>query len=170
MGCVSIRTFRAVFVVDVEDPDGALVAHTLFGETHDLLVVLAERHTLHGGGELPCVEALARADLPKAHRVVRGARDEELRGACASYAFIGGPPKERITRMRMRMPGLKKDRREARTVDIDRPNGPLMPIIIRSEPLAIAREPSIDEFVLRAREQEVALAVKLNLRERALVS
>ena len=72
------RTSRAVFAVDPEDPDGTLKPHALLREEDDPLIILAERHSPHGGGELPYEETLARPDLPEAHRIVRCARQEEL--------------------------------------------------------------------------------------------
>jgi hypothetical protein len=49
-----------VVAVDVEDPDGTLVAHALLGDTDDLLIVIRKRDTLDGRWELPYEEALAR--------------------------------------------------------------------------------------------------------------
>ena len=47
---------------DVEYPDHALVTHALLGDADDLLIVLAERDPLHGGGKLPPVQAFARLE------------------------------------------------------------------------------------------------------------
>ena len=48
-----------VVAVDVEDPDGTLVAHALLGDTNDLLVVVRKRDALDCRRELPYEEALA---------------------------------------------------------------------------------------------------------------
>jgi hypothetical protein len=75
---ISLRTFCVVVVVvDVEDADGALVAHALLGDAHDLLVVIGKGYTLDGRRELPHEEALARLHRPEPHLVVCRARDEE---------------------------------------------------------------------------------------------
>ena len=74
------RTLSAVVVAaDVEDPDGALVAHPLLGDAHHLLVVVREGDPLDGRRELPHEEALARLYGPQPHLVIRRARDEETR-------------------------------------------------------------------------------------------
>lgn len=58
--------------VDVDDDDVGEVTHTLLGDTKQLGSVLAELDALHGSGELPGLEVLARLDIPKAHGVVGG--------------------------------------------------------------------------------------------------
>jgi hypothetical protein len=74
------RTLGAVVVAaDGKDADGALVAHALLGDAHDLLVVVGKGDALDGRRELPHEEALARLHGPEPHLVVRRARDEEAR-------------------------------------------------------------------------------------------
>jgi len=65
--------------VDVEYPYGALVAHALLGDAHDLLVVVGKGDALHRRREFPHEEALARLHGPESHFVVRGSRNEEAR-------------------------------------------------------------------------------------------
>ena len=78
-----VRTLCTVAVaVDIEDPDGALVAHPLLGDAYHLLVVVREGDPLDGRRELPHEEALARLDGPQPHLVVRRAGDEETRLRC----------------------------------------------------------------------------------------
>ena len=85
------RTVRAVaLAVDIEDADGTLVAHALLGDADDLVVVLAERDALHGGGELPAIEALAGLHRPEAHGVVGGARDQKAGLSCIRAAQAAG--------------------------------------------------------------------------------
>lgn len=65
---------------DVEDDDGAQVAHALLGDAQQLAAVLAELDALDGGREVPGLEAPARLDLPQPDRVVgAAARDERRR-------------------------------------------------------------------------------------------
>lgn len=74
-----LRTLCAVAVaVDVEDADGALVAHALLGDADHLRVVVGKGYALDGSRELPHEEALSRLHGPEAHLVVRRARDEEV--------------------------------------------------------------------------------------------
>jgi len=73
-----LRTLCAIVVaVDIENADGALVAHALLGDAHDLLVVVGKVYTLDGRRELPHEEALARLHGPEPHFVVCRTRDEE---------------------------------------------------------------------------------------------
>ena len=51
-----------------------------------------------------------------------------------------------------------------RTVDVDRPYGAVVPIV-RAETLAVMREPDIDDVVLGAGEEEIALLIELDLRQ-----
>ena len=51
-----------------------------------------------------------------------------------------------------------------RTVDVDRPYGPVVPIV-RAKTLAVMREPYIDDVVLGAGEEEIALLIELDLRQ-----
>ena len=56
-----MRTLCTVVVaVDVEDPNGTLVAHALLRNTHHLFVVVRKGNPLDGSRELPHEEALAR--------------------------------------------------------------------------------------------------------------
>ena len=72
------RTLCTVAVaVDVEDPDGTLVAHPLLGDAHYLLVVVREGDPLDGRRELPHEEALARLYGPQPHLIVRRTGDKE---------------------------------------------------------------------------------------------
>jgi len=57
---------------DVEDDDGAEMAHALLRDAEELGAVLVELDALHGGGELPRLEALARLDVPELDGVVGG--------------------------------------------------------------------------------------------------
>jgi hypothetical protein len=71
-----LRTLRAIaFTVDIEYADGALVAHALLGDAHDLLVVVRKRDALYGRRELPHEETLARLHGPESHLVVGRTRD-----------------------------------------------------------------------------------------------
>lgn len=58
---------------------------------------------------------------------------------------------------------------ERRTVDIDRPDRPVMPIVC-PQPLSVVRVPDVDDAIFRACEEEVAFAVELDLGERTLVA
>ena len=62
--------------LDVEDDDGAQVPHALLGHAQQLGAVLVELDALDGRRELPCLEALARLDVPEADCVVGRARGE----------------------------------------------------------------------------------------------
>jgi hypothetical protein len=68
--------------VDVEYAYGALVAHGLLGDAHDLLVVVREGDALHGCRELPREEALACPYGPEPRFVVRGSGNEEAQLCC----------------------------------------------------------------------------------------
>lgn len=63
-------------MVYFKNADGALVAHALFGDTHDLFVIVAECDPLHSSRELPYVQAFAIGNIPKAECVVCRARYE----------------------------------------------------------------------------------------------
>ena len=58
---------------------------------------------------------------------------------------------------------------EERTIHIKRPHGALMPVV-RAQSFPIIREPDVDDMVLGAGEEEIALLVELDLRERTLVA
>jgi hypothetical protein len=125
--------------VDVEYAYGALVAHALLGNAHDLLVVVREGDALHGRRELPHEETLARLHGPEPHLVVRGSGNEEARLCCvcemtASWGRSGCGG------------GGRQGKDRSRTIDIYRPNGPVV-AIVRSETLAIVREPDVDDVV-----------------------
>ena len=131
------RTNGAVAVaVDVEYAYSALVAHALLGNAHDLLVIVGEGDALHRRWELPHEEALARLHGPEPHLVIRGSGNEEARLCCIARRRPFG---ERLELWRRGM-----DR--SRTIDINRPNSPIVSIV-RSETLAIVREPNIDDVV-----------------------
>lgn len=66
--------------VDVEDDDGAEVAHALLGDAQQLGAVLVELDALDGGGEVPGHQALAGGDLPQLDSVVSGARGDNGAG------------------------------------------------------------------------------------------
>jgi len=67
-----IRTLCAIAVtVDVEDADGALVAHALLGDAYHLFVVVGKVDALDRRRELPHEETLARLHVPEPHLVVR---------------------------------------------------------------------------------------------------
>jgi hypothetical protein len=53
------------------------VPHALLCYAQQLGAVLAELNALDGGGEVPCLEALARLDVPEADCVVGRARGED---------------------------------------------------------------------------------------------
>jgi hypothetical protein len=63
--------------VDVEDPDGALEAHALLGDTRDLRVVIGKTNALDGRREFPHEEAFTRLHGPKPHLIIRRSRDQE---------------------------------------------------------------------------------------------
>jgi hypothetical protein len=50
--------------VNTEYTDSTLVSHALLRYTHNLRVILAERHTLYSGRELPRIQAFPRRHLP----------------------------------------------------------------------------------------------------------
>ena len=61
------RTVRSVSVaVQSENANGALVSHTLFGDTDDLFVIVAECDSFHRGRELPNVQTFPVRDVPEA--------------------------------------------------------------------------------------------------------
>lgn len=66
--------------LDVEHDDGAQVAHALLCDAQQLGAVLVELDALHGGGEIPCHQALAGLDLPQLDGVVSGARGDDGAG------------------------------------------------------------------------------------------
>ena len=68
--------------MDVEYAYGALVAHALFGDAYDLLVVVREGNALDGRWELPYKEALAVLHGPEPHLVVRRPGNEKPRLCC----------------------------------------------------------------------------------------
>lgn len=63
--------------LDVQHDDGAQVPHALLGHAQQLGAVLVELDPLDGCGEVPCLEALARLDVPEADGVVGRARGED---------------------------------------------------------------------------------------------
>lgn len=69
--------------VDLEYPNCTLVPHTLFGDTRNKRIVLAERDPLYGGGELPGEQTFPRLDFPELHHVVRRTRDKILGFRCS---------------------------------------------------------------------------------------
>jgi hypothetical protein len=78
-GKEGLRTLHAVTItIDVENADGALVAHALLGDAYDLLVIVRKGNALDGRRELPQEETLARLHGPEPHLVVGRARDEEV--------------------------------------------------------------------------------------------
>lgn len=58
--------------VDVEDNNGAQVAHTLLGDAQQLGAILGKLDALDGSGEVPSHQALACLDLPQLDSVVGG--------------------------------------------------------------------------------------------------
>ena len=98
------RTLCAVVVaVDVEDPDGALEAHALLGDAHDLRVVVGKADALDGRREFPLEEAFARLHGPKPHRIIRRSRDEEARLCWVRWR---GPRKKKKKKKNQRTEGV----------------------------------------------------------------
>lgn len=64
---------------------------------------------------------------------------------------------------------MPEQKGERRTVNIDRPDRPVMPIVC-PQPLSIVRVPDVDDAIFRGCEEEVAFAVELDLCERTLVA
>lgn len=64
---------------------------------------------------------------------------------------------------------MPEQKGERRTVDIDRPDRPVMPIVC-PQPLSVVRVPDVDDAIFRGCEEEVAFAVELDLCERTLVA
>ena len=61
------RTVRAIAIaVQSEYANGTLKTHTLFGDTDNPFVIVAERNPFHGGRELPHVQTLAVGYVPQA--------------------------------------------------------------------------------------------------------
>lgn len=65
--------------LDVQHDNGSHVTHALLGHTQQLRAVLVELDALHGGREVPGLEALAGLDVPKADCVVSRAGGEDGR-------------------------------------------------------------------------------------------
>lgn len=66
--------------LNIEDDDGAEMAHTFLSHTQQLAAILAEFDALDGRREIPGLEALAALDLPQPDRVVGAAARDEGRG------------------------------------------------------------------------------------------
>jgi len=71
-----------VTVADVEHDDRAQIPHALLRHGQQPAPVRAELDPLHGRGEVPDLDTLARLDVPESHGVVRRAgRHEDAVGA-----------------------------------------------------------------------------------------
>jgi hypothetical protein len=130
--------------VDREDGDTTGVTHTLLSNGENARVVLGPGDALDGGGELPGVEALAGANVPELEHVVGGSRDEVGRGGCRRR-------KVSLRCIRSRSCGV-------RTVNAHRPDGSVV-AVVGTEALAVVAVPGVDDMVLRAGKEEIALAV-----------
>ena len=123
------RTILPILSINRKHPNRTLMPHPLLGNAHDLFPVRREIHPLHRRRELPRVQAFPVGDLPELEGVVGRAGDEVFR-------FDFSQHQQRIKRVR----------RRRRTINIDRPNRPVMPIV-RSQSLAIAVKPHADVVV-----------------------
>ncbi len=135
-----VRTMcTVVVVIDVKDSDGTLVAHTLLGDTDDLLIVVGKGDALDGRRELPYEETLAGLHRPEPHLIVRRTRHEESR------LCYWGISKSKVGKGR----GSPEGKGETRTVDIYCPNRAVVSVI-GTKTLSIMREPNVDDMVFGA--------------------
>lgn len=113
--------------VDVENNNRTEMAHALLSDTKKLTAVGAELDTLDGGGEVPCLEALAGLDVPQADGVVGATAGDHGRGRLD----INGPDGTLVALVRA----------EALAI-VSEPNADLLILRYREEEIAVSVEPA----------------------------
>ena len=81
------RMFALNIAVDVEDDDGAQLAHALLRHRQQLRTVFGKFHALHRRQEIPRLQAFPGSNVPNANGVVGGASGEE----CGGGVYIDRP-------------------------------------------------------------------------------